>query len=276
MEVQGTCQIGGEKATRFCTCAGELTVLCDSCVGVHEEQYMGEIHGYEQLAYLGLVQSLGLEEFLQRKSQVLKASALGRKLQELETRQYQETRRKAQDLAQAYLERLDTLHTSFRGLLEGFNREKLLQLSTEEPPISNFSTALLTSSVTKIPENAALVEQKPAEMLEVQVKELGQHMQQSIGPNRDFDQFFAEMVKSGLKPPVQMDPSPPQKPAKQPLPPSSFVYVPFSRGPQLAMAFRHSRAGKSGFKPGSQLHPFDSFRASFGWKHDFLRGKRTP
>jgi len=239
MEVQGTCQIGGEKATRFCTCAGELTVLCDSCVGVHEEQYMGEIHGYEQLAYLGLVQSLGLEEFLQRKSQVLKASALGRKLQELETRQYQETRRKVQELTQAYLEHLDTLHGSFGGLYERFSKEKLLPLSVDQPQTLAFTSAILTSGLTKIPENATLVEKKPAEVLEAQLTELTARMESSKGPDSNFDDFFTAIIKSGLKPasPVQPSVTPGSQPVPvhlPPAPPGPFAYIPFSRGPQLA------------------------------------------
>ena len=213
-----------------------MTVLCDSCVGRHEEECSGEIHGYEQLVHLSLVQSLGLEEFLMRKSQVLKASALGRKLQELERRQYQETRRKVQELEQVYLERLDTLHGSFEGLLEQFNREKQLSLSVDQPQTSAFTKSMLSSRLTKLPENAVIVEKAPAELLEAQIKELGIRMESGKGANHDFDQFFASIMNSGLKQsgPVGNPSTSHKNPKEGMLLSSSFVYVPFTRGPQLA------------------------------------------
>jgi hypothetical protein len=186
------------------------------------------------------VQSLGLEEFLMRKSQVLKASALARKMQELERRQYQETRKKVQELTQVYLEQLDTLHGSFGGLLEQFSREKLLSLSVDQPQTSAFTNSMLTSSLTKLPENATLVEKKPAEILEAQISGLNARMESGKGANGNFDDFYAAIIKSGLKPAGPINPastpggSSQSVSAEQPPAPSGpFVYVPFSRGPQL-------------------------------------------
>lgn len=133
MSKNASCELRGEHPTRFCTCGGRITVLCDRCVPTHEATLNGEIHCYEQLHYLDLAKSAGLDEFLRRKGQVLTASALANKLQKLEERQYQETRLKAERMAQEYIGRLDMLHRSFGSLWRDFTRRSR-RLSQQNSP----------------------------------------------------------------------------------------------------------------------------------------------
>jgi hypothetical protein len=36
MSKNASCELRGEHPTRFCTCGGRITVLCDRCVPTHE------------------------------------------------------------------------------------------------------------------------------------------------------------------------------------------------------------------------------------------------
>jgi len=231
MPANAFCQLGRELATRFCTCGGHITVLCDACVAYHESTLIGEIHGYEPIYQLELAFAVGLDEFLRRKGQVLAAVALANKLQKLEQRQYQEVRLKAQRAAQEYMERLDTLHGSFGVLLEQFHHEKQAALSAEEPPVSAITTALLSATTGSVPETVSLVEAGPAERLEADVRALSDSMESGKGARSDFADFFSSVISRCIG-----APSPPvSRPVPRPDPSqNSSLYIPYSRGPQLA------------------------------------------
>lgn len=228
------CQLSNEPATRFCTCGGRITVLCDACVATHEGTPSGEIHGYEPICHLDLALTVGLDEYLRKKGQVLGASALASKLQRQEQRQYQEVRLKAQKAAEEYIERLDTLHHSFELLLERFHGEKQAVLSVQQPSISAFTTVLLNTGTIRLPETASLVEAGPAERLDADVKELGTLMERGKGVRSDFADFFSSVLsRFRSEPSPAVDIHPPPVPADVSNSNSS-LYVPFSRGPQLA------------------------------------------
>ena len=225
MSDQVRCQVNQALATRFCTCAGIITALCEGCVSLHEQQVCGELHNYEPITYFPLAQSVGLDSFLLRKSQMLKATILGKKLREVEKRQYEETRRKIRELEEDYMKRLDTLHGCFDGLMERFNKEKLLSLSTEEPKISAFTAAILRSKATKIQDETEMIDMKPVQELESELHRLDKRVNKLKGPKGDFDPLYAEYVKR-----IATEDSDEEK-ITQP----DFVTVPFSRGSQLAL-----------------------------------------
>lgn len=238
------CQIGNEEATRFCSCRGHVTVLCDRCVSTHEKQCPNEMHSYELVAYLTTATSLGIDEFQRRKMQIMTGSSLMRSLQELEERQYQEARKKVQETAQLYTQWLDYLHTCFIGLIERFNQEKQYPLYYTQVQLSAFTSAVLNAGVSTVPADSSLVETQPMEHMENEMNEMNVRMYSVKGALNDFDDYYAALItqfsgglsgnkmslSSTLSLPQRVAVSPAPTPARSP----SHVYVPFSRGRLLA------------------------------------------
>jgi len=143
--------------------------------------------------------SLNSKEILKRKQKIEHGNALAQKLQDLEARQYQETRAKVQNSLQIYIQRLDTLHRAFEGLMECFHKEKLTHLIDEQPQFSPFTEAILSVCARKVPENATIIENQPIEHLEAQMQELRTRMDSGKGANGDFHKFYLAILTEFLQ-----------------------------------------------------------------------------
>lgn len=199
------------QAAKFCLCQNTATVLCDACLLKHETNLPSEIHDSNPLAYYTVLQDLGIDGFRVRKQQISSGAVVVRKLEEEELKQYQQTRQEMEQTAALYLQWLDYLHNSFTQMIQQFNQEKLVPMTSSQPQMSSFTYFVYTLGEVGV-QGMKLVESEPARRLKIEVEAMIQTLNSSFGATQDYQDYYMQAIRTGL----------------QSIPPALFQYSTYS------------------------------------------------
>jgi hypothetical protein len=213
------------QAAKFCICQNSATVLCDVCLRKHETNLPYEIHDSSPLAYYSVLQDLGIEGFRARKMQISSGAVFVRKLEEEELRQYQQARAEIEQISALYLQWIDYLHNAFTQIMQRFNQEKLVPMTSSQPQISQFTYFAYSVGEVGL-QGIQLVEGEPLKKFKSDVEGLQQSLYRSSGPANDYQDYFIAAITAGLQasspqyatysPPAQSYATLPYQPSYQP------------------------------------------------------------
>ena len=245
-----SCSNCGIPATKFCVCRDTATPLCDNCVPTHEYYLHNEMHDLNPIAHLGIFYNLGgATAFRMQKRQLMQGSTLIGRLEECEMRQYLLAKQRLEATTRQYSDWLDYLHRCFTALVANFQYEKSVPMTTTVFQLSQFSFCIYSAGDAKWPQEGKLVEEDPLGKFESEVASLQVRLHQNCGYNNAFEEYYVSKIKDILQPPsysssfpssqavpafIPPSPSPPKRPEIRIVPKQFKLFVPFSRGKQLA------------------------------------------